>query len=113
MRLGERDLAADQDILGLQHVELLGGAGLVLRTDQPQGLARELDRALRRGHAAVVALSPGATPDPDAFIAHCRDHLAGYKVPRTITFVDEVVRSPAGKADYRWAKAAARGGACP
>ena len=33
--------------------------------------------------------------------------LAGYKVPRTIVFVDEVKRTPAGKADYKWAKAAA------
>ncbi len=30
--------------------------------------------------------------------------LSGYKVPRTYAFVDEMVRSPAGKADYRWAK---------
>ena len=30
--------------------------------------------------------------------------LAGYKVPKAIVFVDEVLRSPVGKADYRWAK---------
>ena len=35
---------------------------------------------------------------------HCRDSLAGYKVPARIEFVPEVVRSPTGKADYRWAR---------
>ncbi|WP_234901106.1 hypothetical protein, partial [Mycobacterium tuberculosis] len=30
--------------------------------------------------------------------------IAGYKVPRSLWFVDEVKRSPAGKPDYRWAK---------
>ncbi len=35
---------------------------------------------------------------------HCRQHLAGYKVPRAVVFVDHTVRSPSGKPDYRWAK---------
>jgi fatty-acyl-CoA synthase len=30
--------------------------------------------------------------------------LARYKLPKAVVFVDEVVRSPAGKADYRWAR---------
>jgi acyl-CoA synthetase (AMP-forming)/AMP-acid ligase II len=38
---------------------------------------------------------------------HLRAHVAGYKVPRDLVVVDHVVRSPAGKADYRWAKQAA------
>ena len=33
-----------------------------------------------------------------------RSEIAGYKVPRSLWFVDEVKRSPAGKPDYRWAK---------
>jgi len=36
-----------------------------------------------------------------------RTSLAGYKVPKQVIFVDEVVRSPTGKADYRWAAAVA------
>jgi acyl-CoA synthetase (AMP-forming)/AMP-acid ligase II len=36
-----------------------------------------------------------------------RASLAGYKVPKRVMFVDEVVRSPTGKADYRWAAAVA------
>ena len=30
--------------------------------------------------------------------------LAGYKLPKRLVLVDEIVRSPAGKADYRWAR---------
>ena len=54
--------------------------------------------------AAVVQAAPGTDPSGDDLIAHCRGHLAGYKVPKTVDFVDAVVRSPAGKPDYRWAR---------
>ena len=30
-------------------------------------------------------------------ITHCREHLTGYKVPKTICFVDELPKSPVGK----------------
>ncbi|MFP5255760.1 MAG: acyl-CoA synthetase [Acidimicrobiia bacterium] len=56
---------------------------------------------------AVVELHPGATLSFDEMSQHCRQHLAGYKVPKHLVIVDEVVRSPAGKADYRWAAEAA------
>ncbi|BBZ02579.1 acyl-CoA synthetase [Mycolicibacterium chitae] len=54
--------------------------------------------------AAVVQPREGARPalaDLDAFV---RTQIAGYKVPRSLWLVDEVMRSPAGKPDYRWAK---------
>jgi acyl-CoA synthetase (AMP-forming)/AMP-acid ligase II len=54
--------------------------------------------------AAVVQPSPGARLTEDQLDAHCRSRLSGYKVPRTYAFVDQMVRSPAGKADYRWAR---------
>ena len=58
--------------------------------------------------AAVARVADGAVePSLDEIQQHCRETLAGYKVPRTIVFVDEVKRTPAGKADYRWAKNAA------
>ena len=38
-------------------------------------------------------------------IDDCGEHLARYKLPKDILFLDEIVRSPSGKADYRWAKA--------
>jgi len=60
--------------------------------------------------AAVVQLVGGAVePTLEDLAEHCRSHLAGYKVPRQLTVVDEVVRSPAGKADYRWARRTAEG----
>jgi acyl-CoA synthetase (AMP-forming)/AMP-acid ligase II len=55
--------------------------------------------------AAVVRVRTGAeAPNLDELQTHCRSLLAGYKVPRDLVVVDEIVRSPAGKADYRWAK---------
>lgn len=56
--------------------------------------------------AAVVSLrEDGQQPAAEALREHCRAMLAGYKVPARVVFVPEVVRSPAGKADYRWASA--------
>ena len=55
--------------------------------------------------AAIVQAAEGAGPSAAELIDHCRSHLAGYKVPKTVEFVDAVVRSPAGKPDYRWARA--------
>ncbi len=66
----------------------------------------------RFGHqvAVVAALrDPAGTLQLDALREHCRDRLAGYKLPRALIVVDAVPRSPAGKADYRWAAAIARG----
>ncbi|MEV4562762.1 acyl-CoA synthetase [Nonomuraea sp. NPDC049419] len=54
--------------------------------------------------AAVIEPRPGVPVTPEELDAHCRTLLSGYKVPRTYAFVDEMVRSPAGKADYRWAR---------
>jgi acyl-CoA synthetase (AMP-forming)/AMP-acid ligase II len=54
--------------------------------------------------SAVVKARPGASPAVEDLAAHAREHIAGYKVPREVHLVDEVVRSPSGKADYRWAK---------
>jgi 3-oxocholest-4-en-26-oate---CoA ligase len=53
---------------------------------------------------AVVQPTPGADITQDDLVAYCKEQLAGYKVPRTIVFVDGVQRSPVGKADYAWAK---------
>ena len=53
---------------------------------------------------AVVEARPGSTPALDDVRAHCRTHIAGYKIPRDLVLVEKVLRSPAGKADYAWAK---------
>ena len=55
--------------------------------------------------AAVVQVQPGQEFDLQDFEKVCRANLSGYKVPRAVYVAAEVKRSPAGKADYRWAKA--------
>jgi acyl-CoA synthetase (AMP-forming)/AMP-acid ligase II len=54
--------------------------------------------------AAVVQPRGGARPTLAELDSFVRSEIAGYKVPRSLWFVDEVKRSPAGKPDYRWAK---------
>jgi 3-oxocholest-4-en-26-oate---CoA ligase len=54
--------------------------------------------------AAVVHVREGTRPTLAELDAFVRSEIAGYKVPRSLWFVDEVKRSPAGKPDYRWAK---------
>jgi 3-oxocholest-4-en-26-oate---CoA ligase len=56
---------------------------------------------------AVVAPRPGCSPTLEQLAEHGRQAIAGYKVPRQLVLVDEVQRTPAGKPDYRWAKATA------
>ncbi|MFD7433949.1 acyl-CoA synthetase [Streptomyces sp. NPDC059861] len=55
--------------------------------------------------AAVVQVREGAPKPTLADIqTHCRDRLAGYKIPRQLIVTDAIRRSPSGKADYRWAR---------
>jgi long-chain acyl-CoA synthetase len=46
---------------------------------------------------ALVIPRPGSAPTPDELIAFARERLAGYKLPRSIEFVDELPRTPTGK----------------
>lgn len=46
---------------------------------------------------AVIVLRPGMEPDAGSIEAHCRASLAGYKIPRSIEFVDALPLSAAGK----------------
>ncbi len=59
--------------------------------------------------AAVVQAQPGALLTLDDLAAHCATHIARYKLPRELHLVDAMQRSPAGKADYKWAKQIATG----
>ncbi len=60
--------------------------------------------------AAVVQFRPGLSASLADLDTHVRGHVAGYKVPRELHVVDEVVRSPSGKPDYPWAKQLAEAG---
>jgi len=53
---------------------------------------------------ALVRPRTGAELRLDEIQEFCHDELAGYKVPRELRLVEEVVRSPSGKPDYRWAR---------
>ena len=109
-------LAADGSI------ELLGRDSVCINTGGEKVFAEEVEVALtshpdvfdavvcgrpseRWGQevVGVVALTPGSTTTATELIEHCKDRLAGFKAPKAIVFVDRVVRSPSGKADYRWA----------
>ena len=47
--------------------------------------------------AAFVVLDDGASLDEAAVKAHVKANLANYKVPRSVTFLDELPRNATGK----------------
>jgi fatty-acyl-CoA synthase len=50
------------------------------------------------GRAFVVARA-GAAVTPEQVVAHARERLAGYKVPRSVVILDDLPRLGSGKAD--------------
>jgi acyl-CoA synthetase (AMP-forming)/AMP-acid ligase II len=110
-------------------LDLLGRDSVTINTGGEKVFAEEVEQALsshpavadvvvvgrpseRWGSEVVAVLSarPGTErPSEAALSDHCRRTLAGYKVPKAFCWVDRVVRSPAGKADYAWAGRAASG----
>ncbi|MBL8772103.1 MAG: fatty acid--CoA ligase [Phenylobacterium sp.] len=46
---------------------------------------------------AVVALKPGQAADPDSIVGWARERIAGYKVPKSVDFVDALPRNASGK----------------
>jgi long-chain acyl-CoA synthetase len=46
---------------------------------------------------AIVVVAPGSSVAGDELIAFARSQIAGYKVPRSIDFVDALPRNPSGK----------------
>ena len=50
--------------------------------------------------AATLVVAPDAEQDADAIKAHCREHLAIYKVPREVAFITQALpRTASGKVD--------------
>ncbi len=112
-------------------VSLLGRGSGCINTGGEKVFAEEVEMALQ-GHpdvrdvivvgvpderwgeavCAVVQARTGAVPTLDDLKSSLRSDLAGYKLPKRLVLVDQVRRSPAGKADYRWARtvASAAGG---
>ena len=71
------------------------------------------DERLGQAVAAVVQRRPGASLSEVEIVAAVREQVAGYKAPRRIVFVDEIPRSPNGKADLARARALFAGAAAP
>jgi acyl-CoA synthetase (AMP-forming)/AMP-acid ligase II len=109
-------------------VTLLGRGSLCINSGGEKIYPEEVESALKSHPAVFDAVVVGVPderwgervaaivqPRPDAAVtladvdAHCRTKVSGYKVPRELHLVDEILRSPSGKADYRWAKAVALG----
>ena len=53
---------------------------------------------------AVVSTVDNQKVNEAELIENTRKSIAGYKLPKTILFTDEVQRAPNGKANYKWAK---------
>ncbi len=105
-------------------ITLLGRGALTINTGGEKVYPEEVEQALREHGdvadvvvlgapherfgeqvVAVVEPRPGARVDAQALLEICRRRLAAYKVPRLVVETDAVARSPAGKPDYRWARA--------
>jgi acyl-CoA synthetase (AMP-forming)/AMP-acid ligase II len=107
-------------------LRLLGRDSVTINTGGEKVFAEEVEHALKHHPAvydvvvvgtpherwgqqvtALVRMREGESASRDALLDTAREHIAGYKLPRRFVFVDEIVRSPSGKADYRWARATA------
>ena len=53
---------------------------------------------------ALASFEEGREISEQELISYTREHLAGYKLPKQVLFVEEVMRAPNGKANYKWAK---------
>ncbi len=104
-------------------ITLLGRGSTSINTGGEKVFPEEVEEALK-AHGAIADAVVVGVPDErwgqrvvavvenvagrSATLAelqeHARAHLAGYKLPRSLVTVDRIVRSPAGKADYAWAR---------
>src|SRR4029453_2200840 len=58
----------------------------------------------RFGEAITAVVSTDRRLDGEALKRFVKEHLAGYKAPKHVVFVDEVYRSPSGKAHFKRTK---------
>jgi acyl-CoA synthetase (AMP-forming)/AMP-acid ligase II len=103
-------------------ITLLGRGNLSINTGGEKVYPEEVEGVLRQSHAvydvvvvgvaderwgervvAIVQPTSGTDPTEGELMSLVRASLASYKVPKQVIIVDQVVRSPTGKADYRWA----------
>ena len=104
-------------------IRLLGRDAVTINSGGEKIFAEEVERALS-GHPdvadvivagrpserwgseviAIVVLREGSTATDEDLLAEASQHVARYKLPKAILRRPAIKRSPAGKADYRWAK---------
>jgi fatty-acyl-CoA synthase len=102
-------------------VTFLGRGSTCINTGGEKVYPEEVEDVLR-GHPAVTDCYVVGVPDEtygeavtavvmasrpvadEELVDHVRSRLAGYKRPRHVVQVDELVRSPTGKSDYAWAR---------
>ncbi len=60
--------------------------------------------------SAVIQARGEAQPTLEELKTFLREHLSGYKIPRSVTYVEEIPRSATGKANYPKAKELAAAG---
>jgi acyl-CoA synthetase (AMP-forming)/AMP-acid ligase II len=46
---------------------------------------------------AIVVARSGTSPTAEALIAHCREHVGGFEIPRSVDFVAALPRNATGK----------------
>ena len=104
-------------------LRLLGRDSATINTGGEKVFAEEVEHALKHHSAvydavvvgtpserwgqqvtAVVRLREGVQISEGDLRDAAREHIAAYKLPKAFVFVDEITRSPSGKADYRWAR---------
>jgi acyl-CoA synthetase (AMP-forming)/AMP-acid ligase II len=107
-------------------IELLGRDSVTINSGGEKVFAEEVERAVAAHSSvydvvvvgrpserwgsevvAIVQFAEGATASDDELVEVCTRSIARYKIPKAFIHTEKVVRSPAGKADYRWAKAVA------
>ena len=101
-------------------ITLLGRGSNCINTAGEKVYPEEVEEALKRhpeiydclvvgiaderfGQRVIAVASTRNTMDEQDLIDFAHDHLAGYKSPKHILFVEEIRRAPNGKADYTWA----------
>ncbi len=109
------------EMLADGRIRLLGRDGVTINSGGEKIFAEEVERAVgahpavrdvvvvgrpseRWGSEPVAIVSLSSDVPDDELLATAAEHIARYKLPKDFLRVDHVVRSPSGKADYRWAK---------
>jgi acyl-CoA synthetase (AMP-forming)/AMP-acid ligase II len=107
-------------------IELHGRDSVMINSGGEKIFVEEVEQALRHHPAvydcvvagrpstrwgqevvAIVRLRDGQSANAAELLVEAQRHIARFKLPKAFRFVDEIVRSPSGKADYRWALAMA------